>query len=296
MTSYFLNHWYGKHPLWQAFWINLVAFRCALFLLQDSLISPDHLQEPLSVWSAIGVLLLLHGVLFVWQIVGVIRSAENDYAERGTLALVWGTQLMCVVFFFLSASYGLQVYQSTLAQPEDENILETLARERAKRYQLELLDHDKVLQITGQIEPGITKLVEKMLKQEEAINLIRLNSPGGNIFEGRGLSNLFRDQYLNTEVLSECASACTIAFIGGIQRRASRHARIGFHQYRIDADYNVIVTNVEAELEKDRDRYLEAGVNEKFVIKMFNSVADDMWWPDIELLIEAGVVHHVIEQ
>ena len=41
---------------------------------------------------------------------------------------------------------------------------------------------------------------------------------------------MFRERKLATRVDDECASACTIAFLGGVERSISPGGRLGFHR------------------------------------------------------------------
>lgn len=73
--------------------------------------------------------------------------------------------------------------------------------------------------------------------------VVRLNSPGGSLFEGMRIGTLIRDSSLQTFISSgdTCASACALAFLGGtkryatgtgIGRRMAFGASLGFHGFR----------------------------------------------------------------
>jgi hypothetical protein len=60
---------------------------------------------------------------------------------------------------------------------------------------------------------------------------VLLDSPGGNLIGGIKLGEFFRRQQFATRVTSGiCASACAIAFIGGIEREAA-NGKLGVHQF-----------------------------------------------------------------
>ena len=117
-----------------------------------------------------------------------------------------------------------------------------------------------------------------------------LESEGGNIYEARGLAKLIREAKLSTHVETFCSSACTITFIGGIERTLANGAGLGFHQYRVDADYMVAFTDPLAEQAKDRALFAEAGVSEAFLERMFREDADGMWFPSVAELLAANVI------
>lgn len=82
---------------------------------------------------------------------------------------------------------------------------------------------------------------------------VTLNSPGGNMAEGIRLGRLFRELGIHTYVLqypkrpanmgqfdyadieavpgAQCASACAIAFMGGVDRVVPPNGELGFHQF-----------------------------------------------------------------
>lgn len=293
MGRYVLAHWRGEQSLALSFWVNLVGFRLVIFSLQ-SLLAPAEGRD-YSHWTlaVTALTVLFHGALLLWQIVGVVRSADNHFAERGNMALVWGAQLGAVLMFLLSAVYALEATQMTRVVPVEEDFLARMDREHASLYRLNVTESGKRLTIDGQIELGITQAVKRLLETHPSVESVTLSSPGGNIYEGRGLARLFGDQRLDTRNESVCASACTIAYVGGQHRTASPEASFGFHQYRVDADYTIIVTDVAKEQQRDSVLFTQAGVSAVFADSMFHRVAEDMWWPALQELVTAGVVHEV---
>ena len=90
-----------------------------------------------------------------------------------------------------------------------------------------------------------------------------------------------------------CASACTTDYAGGAMRSASIDAALGFHQYRIDASYAVIVVDVQAEQAREAALFREAGVSSEFVRTLFEHLPGDMWWPSQDELLRARVIHAI---
>ena len=70
--------------------------------------------------------------------------------------------------------------------------------------------------------------------------------------------------------------------------------KLGFHQYRIDANYAVLRANPLLEQERDRAIFLRSGVAAWFLDKMFDSGASGMWYPGVSELIDARVVTSVL--
>ena len=104
--------------------------------------------------------------------------------------------------------------------------------------------------IDGELKEGDAEHFEKLLmeKPPQGENYqVYLNSNGGLLLEGIKLGLIFRKYKLWTNVEriehsniypypipadeAYCASACAIAFLGGVQRRLSRDNELGFHQF-----------------------------------------------------------------
>lgn len=290
MLDYLLSHWQGKQSLARSFWINLVALRAITFFIQGFLAPPADTD-----YSHIGALVfalvfVFHVILLVWQLVGVVRSAENHFSEHGTMALVWGAQLGGVLMFMLTAVYALGAIQMTHKSESGENALAQMEAMHTSRYSIAISDDGLHITIEGSIEPGISRALRKTLRQNENVRTASLNSPGGNIYEGRGLASIFHEQQIATHVHESCASACVIAFVGGKPRTADKNAAFGFHQYRIDANYTIIATDVASEQKRDEQLLLEAGVDQAFVDVVFDQPSQSMWWPPLSELVSAGFI------
>ncbi|MGB1110313.1 MAG: hypothetical protein ACPG4N_08150, partial [Gammaproteobacteria bacterium] len=250
MIHYLLKHWRGQHDLVWAFWVNLVGLRAVISGVQ-ALLAPEPEQDysafPLPVLVAA---VLFHGVTFIWQAVGVIRSGERHLAETGYQAPIQGTQAGLVIAFWFAISDSWGLYIMTVPVPVEEVDFATrMDREHASRYQLNWVDDNTGLILNGEIALGITKAMRKAITDNPELQRIELNSPGGNIYEARGLAKLFREYRLATVVTDTCSSACAVSFIGGHQRQLKPGGRIGFHQYRLDADYDVPFINPAKEQE-----------------------------------------------
>lgn len=290
------GHWTGSQGLAWSFWINLVLIRVLVFVLQEWL-GPEKGQDFHDSWVLVLLLALsFHGILFVWQAVGVIRASEAHIRNGGSMAPVWGTQLALVVTFFLVMTYALGAWQMTLPVPDNLRIQSEFEAERAAKYSIESTVDGRSLTLTGSLELGITRRLKDQLEAHPNVEQIVLASTGGNIYEARGLSNTIRRNGLNTLVISECSSACTTVFIGGAKRKLVHGAKLGFHQYRIDADYAVLNANPLHEQDRDRAVFLQSGVAVWFLEKMFDSHTSEMWYPELSELIDAHVVTDVAHQ
>jgi len=296
LTGYISAHWRGDQSLAWSFWVNLVAIRAAIIITQIVFTPAEqggfHSIAPW-VWALV---LVLHGIVFVWQVVGVLRSAEVHLRDTGSQAGVWGAQIALVAFFWLTASYSLEALRLTLAPPVVLDHLAKMDREHASKYALTVSNDRRVLSIVGSIELGITRNTEALVKKTPDLKLVILESDGGNVFEARGLARVFRENNLDTHVETSCSSACSLAFIGGKHRTITPRGRIGFHQYRFDSSISIIAADPAEEQQRDRELFSVNGVSEAFLEKMFQSRSAEMWFPNASELLEASVIQEVSER
>lgn len=285
MILYAKRHWTGQTPLAWAFWVNLVAVRLGVGLLQAWLIP--------AAGGPKGLLFLLaffvHGLLLLWQVVGVIRAAETHLKTSGALAPVWGTQLACLVVFAFALMDAWGLWHSAQPIPPEDTTMADIEAARAKTYSIAA--QGSQASFAGTIALGTTKALRAFLNDHPEITSLHLTSEGGNIYEGRGLGQVIRKAGLSTHVPDHCASACLLAFIGGATRTLGPDAKLGFHQYRVEAGYDVPLADPAGEAEKDRALFKGAGVSAAFTAKMFDASPDGMWFPTHLELTEAGVLN-----
>ncbi|MEQ8332339.1 hypothetical protein [Nisaea sp.] len=290
VRRYLTGHWRGAHGLAWSFWINLVLVRVLVSVVQELLRPGKGLDFHDNQVLVLILALFFHGVLFVWQAVGVVRAAEAHIRAGGYMAPVWGTQLALVLASFWVITYAIDAWHMTLPVPDSLR----LQAERDGKYSIEPTSDGLSLTLTGSLELGIAHHLKHQLKAYPNVKQIILASTGGNIYQARGLSKTIRQNGLNTLVMSECSSACTTVFIGGIKRQLASGGKLGFHQYRIDADYAVLNADPSREQERDRAIFLQAGVAAWFLDMMFDSQPSDMWYPALPELIESHVVTDVV--
>jgi len=151
-------------------------------------------------------------------------------------------------------------------------------------------DDGKTILLTGDIVLGITEAVAVRIAENPSLETLALTSDGGNIYEARGLAKLVRDANMSTLASGTCSSACTVAFIGGVSRRLQSGGRLGFHQYRFDAEYTVPFADPRAEEARDLELFRKAGVQDWFLMRMFRERPDKIWYPATEVLKKAGVL------
>jgi hypothetical protein len=91
------------------------------------------------------------------------------------------------------------------------------------------------ISITGEIALGDADALRSAIKRSTdagyPVSEIRLNSIGGNVFEGVKIVRLLDGANVNTNVAfgATCASVCFLAFAAGVEKTANISSRIGVH-------------------------------------------------------------------
>ncbi len=287
LIKYINRHWRGNLSLPQAFWVNLVVLFLALGFL-ERFIFPPYVENEIAVTTAVLVyFVIVKLIIYPWQVVGVLRSC--DLRIESDTGRLWATAAQAALVLSLAATLiaTIGTYQSL--QGFKRNLILEQTAPPEPLYSLDLIKQDTLIHLRGPFEIGITNRVEVLIEQYPEITGIILDSEGGQIYEGRGLARLIRENGLQTFSLDKCLSSCTTAFVAGTIRTLGSNARLGFHQYRT---YSVLPSiNVEQEQSKDMAIFEKQGVSAEFLEKVFIQPPEEMWWPDIDELLNAGVVH-----
>ena len=132
----------------------------------------------------------------------------------------------------------------------------TISTAMALEFDARLSNTGATFVLDGVIEPGDADRF-RVYYEEKADGYrfsVALNSPGGNLAEGIRLGQLFRELGIHTYVVrypkrpvdmwgefdyavveaipgAQCASACALAFMGGVERVVPTDGALGFHQF-----------------------------------------------------------------
>ena len=293
--SFLKAHWLGKLPLGITLWINLVALLIVisyaeLFLLSKLAADPTQL-----VTLTLASLFLTRLIIFPWQLIGLLRAIEFDYIERKNLLKMRALQGFSLLTILFTLVYSLEVIQGSLYFISQ---VESYSRPGDKvAYQLTLSEDQQRLMIRGDLDIGVTTAVRSTIAENPQVRSVVLQSRGGQIYEGRGLANIFTEHEIDTYVYAECSSACTTAFIGGKRRYIGTRGKLGFHQYRVkttNTSQFVHFYNLHAEQQRDLALFKARGIDQVFLDRVFDQPASRIWFPDHATLLGAQIVHDVI--
>jgi hypothetical protein len=147
------------------------------------------------------------------------------------------------------------------------------------------------LYVEGSYGLGGEDAVRRALDHNPTVRTVVLAGPGGRLSVGFELYEMFRERKLATRVDDDCASACTVAFLGGVERSISPGGRLGFHRGSFpglsDSDMH--------ESNRDFRRFLLyiARLTPQFVDRVFATPPDEIWEPTPQELLAGRVITRV---
>lgn len=196
------------------------------------------------------------------------------FRRLGILVLVMLTQVM--------------LSQATHAGPPEPDAVNN------HPYELELSADGSLVQLKGAIDFGLTRDLTALLEQQALIRTIQLESGGGRVAEGRGIAMLINRYGLATYTRGNCLSACTLAYMSGVQRSLGPNARLGFHSYRLNSPLVALFLDPEEEMRKDMARFEGRNIEPTFLERIAATPHSDMWYPSHAELLAANVVHEIL--
>jgi hypothetical protein len=284
--KYLRDHWRGLHGLSRAFWINTVLPIVLIALVEPTIRPTPNESSIAGALLALVYVMVGHGLVLTWQLVGLWRTCRRHLEQRGDLLNVTFAQAAGVVALIaafgsttstIDAVFGLSTREDVTVDPPP--------------YRLEVARGGEAILIEGPFEIGLSRDLKALLAKTPSVERLILKSNGGRIFEARGIAGQILEKDLDTEVVDVCRSACTIAFIAGDKRMIGAAAKLGFHSYKLEATMAFI--DPLEEQEKDKAFFLEQGIERDFVDQIYSTPHEVMWHPDAARLLSAGVVHGV---
>ena len=147
------------------------------------------------------------------------------------------------------------------------------------------------LYVEGSYGLGGEETVRQALDQNPGIRTVVLAGPGGRISVGFELYEMFRERKLATRVDDECASACTFAFLGGVERSISPGGRLGFHR----GSFPGLSDNdmYESQPRPAALPALQRQLTPQFADRVFATPPDEIWVPTPQELLAGRVINRV---
>ena len=271
MGRFIYNHWRGLYSPHVSLLVILIGLRVLVHLLYGLI--PSDLPV-----AVIVTIILIDAVLLIWQITGTLRSCERSLKGGGDMVLYWGCYSASIFAALSMFSDATTLVSSTFRVDMPFAV---------RKVELEV--HGDTILIDGDIGFRTHTAVQELLENPSmTFTTVRLNSDGGRIYAARAIANTLIAHNIKTEIAGRCASACTLIFLAGTRRQMPVDGTLGFHQYRQDDSVQLLDTSEEQE--KDRAYFKSRGVSDAFIARMFQASHQDIWFPDRNALLEAGIL------
>lgn len=289
------NHWRGAYSLGVAYWvvgtlatIVMVAVIVAVFVV---LAFVDY--RPVLIFYATALMWLFVWALTVWSCVGVWRSANRRIQERRAIGRrpFWAgiAKLTIVLSTFLSV---VSLGDTVFPQLKETYQMAFAGDPRIPDYGLRIMRDGTEIEITGGIKYGLTDDLLTLMKASPRVATLHLNSVGGRVGEAMRLNKVIRDAGLTTYVSDMCASACTLAFAGGVERWIAPDARLGFHAAALPGFSSVesgAANGIQSAV------LVRSGFDKAFVDKAVATPNSSLWTPTLKELQDAHAVTDVAD-
>ena len=229
-------------------------------------------------------LLCFAGALFaLWQLWLIAVAARRHGRSSGSWAAIAGS---------LVAALGIAYVVIWKAVPQLGELHDIWRGDvQFADYKIEISPDGSVLKFAGSFGTGASDKVSAVLDDHKDVRTIVFHSPGGRVGEGYALFELIRKRRLDTHVQDECASACTVAFLGGTRRSISQDGALGFHQAGFPGMNAGELRDANRQLESFMTR--RGGVSRDFAARVLRTPFDDVWYPTHDELKAGRVVHAV---
>lgn len=147
-----------------------------------------------------------------------------------------------------------------------------------------------LITVSGPFEAGDDKALARALLETHGSAVVLFQSPGGSLLAGLAMGRAIRLQGATTVVDegATCASACGLAWLGGVRRMMGSGAKVGFHAaYYVDDQGRSIETGQGNAL---IGAYLnQLGLSEKAVLYITQAAPADMTWLTFDDADDLGI-------
>lgn len=282
--SWFLSHWRGETSLGISYWLNgilLGSLLPTLILIGYSLINPFRHSLRANA-LVILILITLRLCLWIWTIVGVIRSA-NRHTSRGG-KLFWANAARAVICITVVLTL-VKLERSLIPQMRLLTAI-AIGHDPMDTVNVEVSPDGRTIMLEGTLGAGSVDKVQRIIDASPDATTLELNSDGGRGAVAEELALRVRQRRLNTSVQDHCLSACTYIFLAGTWRELAEDAELGFHQ----ASALGLETSDKMIIQDMVEYYRSTGLRERFIDRVVATPPDDMWYPTRGELEDGAVI------
>jgi hypothetical protein len=284
--NYFRRHWKGRLSLSVSYWINgsLIVGIGTIFSAFVLRTIPE-LGGSIRLISLASIIFIFgYFSAWVWSVVGIWRSAGH-HAERGGNQ-VWASLARGVVILGGVAMAG-QLSTTYIPAIKEYGLLIAGIDSLGEPAEMTVSANGRDIIVRGALVEGTAERFATIVSNAPNARTIVLDSRGGRLLEAMRMAELIRKNQLNTYVEDQCASACTLALIAGVDRAADPNAKIGFHQ----ASFPGMDDETAEANDEFKQLYAKAGIDGDFIRRASEVTSSTMWYPRHDELVAAGVIN-----
>jgi len=292
--NFITRHWRGGYSLGRSIFINTLLVSLLLGVVTANLtveIAAD--SSPRGRLVFITVMEIITIAILLWQIVGDWRSWRGAKA-RGAGRFARLSAFVLIALITLSPPLSLIEFVDTWKGIRD---IET-GRDSGGNAAYTLTKDDNVLVFDGVVSWPLVEDMRQAIENNPDIDVVLLNSPGGDTTASRRINDILRQRPLATAVLQGCASACTVIYAAGQRRAIGPNGQLGFHASAVilmDAMMTRIMNALTFRSDTlNAEYYRRAGFDEAFIERAVTTPSTDLYVPTTDVLLQANVVHDVL--
>ncbi|MCK4959055.1 MAG: hypothetical protein KAT00_06635 [Planctomycetes bacterium] len=289
-TNYIAKHWRGELSLAVSFWVNFGLLNIVISLIVEP---PDTLKliEHPVLFARMNIICNVIHILIVhpWQVFGLWRACNRHVRINGKR--LWARTVQGLVTIGLIATLASII--SDWPAYKDSTRL-GFGKDKYGDYTLTLEKDNTIIHLQGGIGYGISRGVGKLLREFPEIEAIILDSAGGIHYEGMALARLVCDHSLDTYSFKGCSSAATTAFVMGKNRALGLGAELSFHSAGPMYETLSSIEYLKSCDTECRLVFEEQGVPSEFLDRIDATPNEELWYPTVDELLDAGVVNDIV--
>jgi len=262
-----------RRGMWAALALLLGLASVSIAVFNSGEVTLAHILIP-------AVLCIASSLFALWQMMLVVQASRRS--SRQSVFLL-SAAVACVA----AGLIGLTLYDRAL--PALAELWEIRTGDNALGdLDVTVSEDGRTLTVAGAYGTHSEEAVREALDLNRGIREVVLEGPGGRASVGFALFDMFRRRKLATRVDGDCASACTIAFLGGVQRTISPSGRLGFHR----ASFPGMDDEDMYESNRDMRNFMihRVGLAPEFVHRVIDTPARSIWVPTREELLAGKVI------
>lgn len=286
MLKFVGRSWRGDAPFWISMLIFSLILPWALTLGGIKWLTGLTIDStPQRSMTAAAIVFAMIAIVGIWQLVGTWRASSKAKATGRWWITRWMARLVAVAGFALAA-FAVSTVPAAMARYYAEA---TDADAIGQQGHNLTVDGDQVV-VTGHLSWGLYDEFTQALRDNDQLQTVVLNSPGGHYAVGRRMGQMIKERGLDTLTTEMCGSACTYAYLGGNRRILQQGARLGYHAP--SGNTPVVLAAI---AEHGAGVLRAADVPEDFIRRVFETPAESVWYPDVDELRAANIVTDVTE-